>query len=418
MPDRGHLQVVNTATHANGAAARWDTRTLFDDLIHSRRGEHGDGRTHELRSSVVDELVAAVLGAPDQDALDGVLARLGAVGDEMPDVLSFLFAVRDAVVTRADQDGGSPTRRSIDRIVDDAVDTVVAARLEVLRDQALTDGLTGLGNRRALDRDLRIELARVERTGRPLTVVILDLDGLKAINDRNGHEAGDDALRSMASALDELVRESDRAYRFGGDEFALLLSDAVIADPDAIIERLRRSGAPACSVGISCSAIDPPDALVAVADQRMYAQRERVRSSRYDLGAAGVHRVLLVDDAPEIRGLLRMRLEMFDNVEIVGEAGTGADGAALTARLTPDLVIMDLEMPVMNGDEAIACIRTTGSSAVLVLYTSAPELAPGPMDPGAADALIDKAKPLEELVDCLHLLLSRHEQSTSTLDGR
>ena len=281
----------------------------------------------------------------------------------------------------------------------------MAARLEVLQQKALTDGLTGLGNRRAFDRDLRVELARVERTGLPLTVVIVDLDGLKTINDRNGHEAGDDALRSMASALNDLVRESDRAYRFGGDEFALLLSDAVVPDPDAIIERLRRSGAPACSVGISCSASDPPDALVAVADERMYEQRDRVRMERDELGATGPHRVLLIDDAAEIRGLLRIRLEMFDNVEIVGEGATGADGVALTTTLSPDLVIMDLKMPIMNGDEAIARIRATEVAAVLVLYTAA-EITLGSMDHRGFDALIDKAQPLEELVDCLHVLLS------------
>ncbi|HXR11221.1 MAG TPA: GGDEF domain-containing protein, partial [Gaiellaceae bacterium] len=84
---------------------------------------------------------------------------------------------------------------------------------------ALTDPLTGLGNRRHLNERLAKELERSDRGGEPLSVCILDVDQLKAINDTRGHEAGDEALVGVAGAL----RQGGEAFRFGGDEFVLLL---------------------------------------------------------------------------------------------------------------------------------------------------------------------------------------------------
>jgi GGDEF domain-containing protein len=113
-----------------------------------------------------------------------------------------------------------------------------------------------------------------------VTVAVIDLDGLKEINDRDGHEAGDDALRAAANALQGLVRRSDRAYRHGGDEFALVLSDAVVLDSMTIVDRMLRQGGPSCSVGLASSSGDDPSQLLAIADGRMYAGRRMERRSR------------------------------------------------------------------------------------------------------------------------------------------
>ena len=107
-----------------------------------------------------------------------------------------------------------------------AVLIAVRVRLERERDTmrryALRDPLTGLANRRALDERLRYEVARHRRSRQLFTVLALDLDGFKSVNDRFGHDAGDEVLRDVASALLGVVRDQDTAVRMGGDEFCLL----------------------------------------------------------------------------------------------------------------------------------------------------------------------------------------------------
>ncbi len=90
---------------------------------------------------------------------------------------------------------------------------------------ARVDGLTGLGNRRALDEALEAEVARSERSGSPLSLAIVDMDRLKEINDRYGHLEGDDCLRQVAVTIRDTVRTADRCFRWAGDEFVVLLPD-------------------------------------------------------------------------------------------------------------------------------------------------------------------------------------------------
>jgi diguanylate cyclase (GGDEF)-like protein len=98
------------------------------------------------------------------------------------------------------------------------------ARLHrIVERQALVDGLTGIANRRQCEDALSAEIARAERLGTPLTLVLADLDDFKGVNDIHGHAVGDDVLREFASVLKATVRESDLAGRWGGEEFLLLL---------------------------------------------------------------------------------------------------------------------------------------------------------------------------------------------------
>lgn len=112
----------------------------------------------------------------------------------------------------------------------------LVARLE---DDANTDPLTELGNRRALHQQFERELARSERSRRPLTLVVCDLDRFKHFNDAHGHIAGDDALRRVARVLEEVTRTSESAARIGGEEFAILAPDTDEPGAIALAERLR-----------------------------------------------------------------------------------------------------------------------------------------------------------------------------------
>ena len=148
---------------------------------------------------------------------------------------------------------------------------------------SLEDVMTGLGNRRAFERDLERSVARSLRDGTPLTVAIADVDGLKHVNDEQGHVTGDALLAAVAQALSGSCRVSDAAYRIGGDEFALLLPGADREDYEALHVRfcsiLAVVGAQFLDTGVSIGAAhapkdgSQPSTLARVADSRMYAAK-------------------------------------------------------------------------------------------------------------------------------------------------
>ena len=107
--------------------------------------------------------------------------------------------------------------------------------------QALVDGLTGLANRRHLDQELASDLARAERAGGSVSLILADLDDFKQVNDEHGHACGDTVLREFAALMNEVVREGDTAGRWGGEEFALLLPDTALDGAQRVAERLRQA---------------------------------------------------------------------------------------------------------------------------------------------------------------------------------
>ena len=121
-------------------------------------------------------------------------------------------------------------RRSSDALV---------RRAEVLADAAITDPLTGLRNRAVIDEHLGLMQANAERLARPYALIALDVDNLKRINDRLGHEAGDAALLAVASAVRSTLRGADVGVRTGGDEFLVLLPETRLEDALVVAERLR-----------------------------------------------------------------------------------------------------------------------------------------------------------------------------------
>jgi diguanylate cyclase (GGDEF)-like protein len=158
-----------------------------------------------------------------------------------------------------------------------------AAALAEARQDAETDSLTGLHNRRGWERLVVEESNRFERFGDPTVVVMIDLDRLKAINDQHGHEAGDDYIRAAGAALRRSVRGTDVVARLGGDEFGVLMAGCTEALAEDRIARLYghlEQGGVAGSVGWApISVLRGFPAALAEADEAMYAAK-RVRSAR------------------------------------------------------------------------------------------------------------------------------------------
>jgi diguanylate cyclase (GGDEF)-like protein len=163
-----------------------------------------------------------------------------------------------------------------------AADAIRQQRLALIED-ARVDALTGLGNRRSFEEALGAEVARVRRAPAPLAMALFDLDGLKRINDRDGHLEGDAALRKVAMALQMGVRGSDRAYRWAGDEFAVLFPNTTAEDAAAVCERVRRHAAASAytiqgepllvSFGAAELTGGDPLALIAAADAALLAHK-------------------------------------------------------------------------------------------------------------------------------------------------
>lgn len=116
----------------------------------------------------------------------------------------------------------------------------LAKEADMLERLACLDGLTGLNNRRHFLVLAEMELSRFKRYGRPLALLMMDIDFFKAINDRYGHDVGDAAIRAVADILQKHKRSSDIVGRLGGEEFALLLPEAPLESAAAAGDRLRR----------------------------------------------------------------------------------------------------------------------------------------------------------------------------------
>ncbi|MDH0301728.1 MULTISPECIES: sensor domain-containing diguanylate cyclase [unclassified Pseudomonas] len=166
---------------------------------------------------------------------------------------------------------------------------------QTLKAMALTDSLTGLGNRRRLDAVLEPEIRRARRQGYPLALVMLDLDHFKAYNDHYGHPAGDECLRRFGALLRQaLKRPGDLAVRYGGEEFTLLLPNTDAQGASVIVQEilqlLRRQamehvGSPlgrvstSAGIAVGTPTLEPitPDNLMAAADRALYEAKRQGR---------------------------------------------------------------------------------------------------------------------------------------------
>ena len=186
----------------------------------------------------------------------------------------------------------------LETLASQAATAVEAARLHERTEQlSQTDALTRLFNRRRLDTDMQSEVYRAVRYARPLSFIMLDIDHFKRFNDRYGHQRGDEALEMVAKVLADTARESDTAYRFGGEELSVLCRETDIAGATELAERLRaaierRMEPEGVTASFGVAAVDPevssPEELVEAADRALYEAKAAGRNRVAVAGAAGV----------------------------------------------------------------------------------------------------------------------------------
>ena len=187
-----------------------------------------------------------------------------------------------------------------------AAQRATAALNAELQKLASTDALTGLDNRRRFDEVLARECQRATRTGKPLSLLILDADHFKGFNDRYGHQQGDAALQLIAQAMHGTIHaSSDTAYRIGGEEFSVILPDTDEPGAEAVANRIRQvvlaqamphAGNPHGLVTVSCGVASipavrdsDPVALIAAADAALYEAKRRGRNQVRTSTSAGRH---------------------------------------------------------------------------------------------------------------------------------
>ncbi len=161
---------------------------------------------------------------------------------------------------------------------------------------SMTDSLTGLYNRRSLDALMLREVAIAERHGQTLSLVMIDMDHFKEVNDAHGHAAGDHLLRSFAESVRMTLRRTDLAFRYGGDEFVIALPQTPVAQAQQVVQKLRQAFAaidwsdaihrlehqPTLSVGVAERSADTGilqwSALLAAADAALYEAKQASRN--------------------------------------------------------------------------------------------------------------------------------------------
>ena len=178
-------------------------------------------------------------------------------------------------------------RRGMLEVIANQLSVSLANARAYARVQALsvTDPLTGLFNRRMFHARLEEALARSERSGGPLTLVMLDIDHFKSINDTHGHPVGDDVLRELGVTIRNMMRRTDSAARYGGEEFALVLEDTDVSGALVLAERLRKKTASlsfqgpekttfSISISLGLAGLrlhaDGEESLIDAADQALY----------------------------------------------------------------------------------------------------------------------------------------------------
>lgn len=266
--------VTTAAADLLGTPATLWVRSNDGDFVAGDRSQdpHGAVPPPDLVASA-----AVVMAAAEARTVDvgGRLAH--------PLVLAgMVVAVLDFSSRSVDED----TEQVLSALLSTAAAALESAHLHsAARELADIDGLTHLPNRRRFEVDIDGEWERCRRYGRPMSVVMLDLDHFKRLNDEHGHLLGDQVLRESATAIGAALRTTDTAYRYGGEEFVVLLRETGLEDATVAAERLRAAVAAlqisddgitvttSAGVATRLASMSHYTELIAVADRRLYAAK-------------------------------------------------------------------------------------------------------------------------------------------------
>ncbi len=285
-----------------------------------------------------------------------------------------------------------------------------------MHDDARQDTLTGLANRLRLAEDLEALCGRVARYGHVYSAALFDIDGFKGYNDSAGHRAGDEVLRKVAGELEQQIRTGDALYRYGGEEFLVLLPEQPIEAAALAAERLRAAvealalphpagGMVTVSAGVAALGDNgcKPDELFELADQALYRAKEggrnRVELHEGAVPATDTIRLLIADDDPAIRLVMSALAAREADFELVGEAEDATQAIELTARRRPDVVVLDVDMPGGGGVAAATAIREANpTTRIVALSADSSQGAQYDMSRAGAVGYLVKGAPDEEIV--------------------
>jgi diguanylate cyclase len=294
----GHNSALNQAVEAllerNGTISDVEMselrrRYLWRDKLADRLGIIGQKLGDEVEQVVgmIEAAIGVATGLDDDlNASRGKLA-LPVDRETLRDIVEAVVSAIKEMQNENEKLGHSlqESRQDISKLQEDLVS---------IRVESLTDPLTGLANRRHLDQSLSDAVLDAERTGKPLSLLLADVDNFKTFNDRHGHQLGDHVLRLIATALKRIVKGQDIVARYGGEEFAIILFDTDIRQAMSVAETLRRTvaaneiikrptgerlGAITMSIGVAVLRVGTTaPMLIGTADACLYAAKRKGRN--------------------------------------------------------------------------------------------------------------------------------------------
>ncbi|MCR9175354.1 MAG: diguanylate cyclase [Alphaproteobacteria bacterium] len=303
--------------------------------------------------------------------------------------------------------------------------------VEVATRSSLTDPLTGLGNRAAFDRRIREARQLMERSSIPTTLVLLDIDHFKSVNDTYGHAIGDEVLKVLAQTLETHARDSDYVARYGGEEFAAVLLGTQLIEGRRMAERLREAiavmdlGEKARAAGLKSvtasfgvaeiAGTGTGQSWIELTDKALYRAkangRNRVVSNSELTETKNIEEIsVMVVEDDRISAQLTEAMLRKIGVKDVCVAANGSDALDLLAQRSVDCVVCDGVMPTIDGLEFTIRVRTgfaqSATNMPIMLLTARQEetWANAARDAGANE-FVNKPVSLERLEGALRAML-------------
>jgi diguanylate cyclase (GGDEF)-like protein len=303
------LQATRSEAEAHGLVKRHLERVVARSYVTVLTRNNGENRlqattkldpesplARALEEAEPSTCLAVRLGKPhargfgDDPLLDcSLCGALPAASTCVPSVVGG-EVIGSVLVQREGALDGVEDERVLESVTQAAPVLANLRNLALAETRAATDALTGLPNSRALRDTLKRMIAHASRTLTPFSIILLDLDHFKRINDSHGHDRGDDALAAVGDVLSSTVRASDYAGRYGGEEFLVLLPDTDRDGSLIVGEKIRQAVSRvrvhgldrplSCSAGVATLAVDggDEDALLRLADRALYAAKAAGRN--------------------------------------------------------------------------------------------------------------------------------------------